>query len=450
MEQKLSALIDRIESLTDEGIKNGSLQPEESPFFRWRLKDFKYGEKGVESSGADGQEFTKPTWIIASRQIAKLIYGSDEYNSALVDLKNSFSEEQELERYLSILVDHAVLQYLNHKEENSLFNKDQTIKRFISDLNRKPAHYRAQIKFQGIILEPEVIDLPEVGVMLRQTKRDDLEEPIAYYGPFNQQAYLGYPSTIGRLSFVGHYSGIDVQYKVEKLTALLRLFKVGSVKHLSYSMHTDSFLDTMARGTSFSGNQLIAIESGYIKTDDKEKLKKFIQTLDPLLPHKFYRFGEGEVSHVTIAFDRYNDALLRSGILEERIANAVMGLEAILLEATQELSYRLGLRIAKVLSVFGEDGKQIRETIKDAYRIRNLFAHGGHLSAKERRKFENRYGSLDELLKTILEYLRRIIVIAVVVRENKDTLIFLIDDAFIDKEAENQLTNRLTSVRNIL
>ena len=93
-------------------------------------------------------------------------------------------------------------------------------------------------------------------------------------------------------------------------------------------------------------------------------MRRFINLLDPLIPQKLYRFGQGESSHLTVAFDRYCDALLRQGILEERIANAVMGLEALLLDQNQELSYRLSLRLAKSLSFLNEEAKEVKKVIK--------------------------------------------------------------------------------------
>ncbi|HXF44048.1 MAG TPA: hypothetical protein VNK70_01105 [Candidatus Paceibacterota bacterium] len=445
MEEKLLALVNRIEKLRDDGIKNSSLKPEEESFFRWKLKDFKYGIKGIESSSAEEEYFTKPSWFRAARQLEKLIKSTDEYISAVDVLKDNFKNRESLEQLIDSFVDQAIWRCLNAGNDLA-FDKSGLVKRFISDLEGKPATYGAKIQFQGIVLEPIQIKIPEVGVMLRQPTRDDLEKERPYWAhPFS---YPAHPSAIGELSFIGHH-GRDIQFRVEKLTALLRLFRVGSVKHLSYSMYTDSLIDTTSRGTISSGGQLVAIESSYIKTGDEGKLKNFIQILDPLLPPKFYRFGEGEVSHVTIAFDRYNDALLRVGILEERIANAVMGLEALLLDATQELSYRLGLRIAKTFSLLGDDGKQIREILKDAYRVRNLFAHGSHLSVKERRRLETKHVDLNNLLKTILDYLRRFIVLTIVIQISKEEFIFLLDDALIDKEAEVHLSNRIAIVKDI-
>lgn len=447
MKEQLLVLIKKIEKLVKQGISNSLLKPEEESFFRWELKDFKYGKKGIESSSAEGKNFTKNSWFRASRQVSNLVKGSDEYMASLNVLKERFRGREDIEQLLERFVNYAIWKILYNKNEEE-FNADHFVKRFISDLEGKPANYEVKIQFQGIVLESALIKIPEIDILLRQPIREDLEKEMPHYGP-SFSNHLAYPSAIGEINFLSH-RGREIQLKVEKLTALLRLFKTGSVKHLSYSMHTDSLIDIgVVGGTVTSGGHLVAIESSFIQSNDTEKLKNFIQILDPLLPSKFYMFGEGVVTPVTIAFDRYSDALLRVSIIEERIANAIMGLEALLLEATQELSYRLGLRIAKLFSSTGEDAKKNREIIRDAYRIRNLFAHGSHLSSREKRKFEEKYETLDDVLRKVLNFLRRLIIMMIVMQKSKEEFVLMLDDALIDKEAEAQLNNKVSIVKNI-
>ena len=52
----------------------------------------------------------------------------------------------------------------------------------------------------------------------------------------------------------------------------------------------------------------------------------------------------------------------------------------------QELTYRLSLRAAKILAQLGYEPIAVKQTIVDAYRIRNIFAHGGQLTPEERKE----------------------------------------------------------------
>jgi hypothetical protein len=92
----------------------------------------------------------------------------------------------------------------------------------------------------------------------------------------------------------------------------------------------------------------------------------------------------------------------------------------------------------------------VKKNIADAYRIRNLFAHGSQLSYKEKRKLELRYKDVKNLLLTVLGYLRISIVSAIFLRKGKDELIDLLDDSLVDNEREEQLCSWLSTVKELL
>jgi len=61
----------------------------------------------------------------------------------------------------------------------------------------------------------------------------------------------------------------------------------------------------------------------------------------------------------------------------------MMGLESIFLRddgEQQELSYRLRMRVSRVMGKFGFDAFKIKRMINDAYSVRSNFVHGGTLS----------------------------------------------------------------------
>lgn len=432
-----------------EGKKaDGLISPENETFFRWGLKDFNYGPKGAESSAADGETFTKSSWFHASRIISEEIKKSSEYQSVLKILKAAYKDKGNLEQALSQFIEKLIHRFLyrgGSGAEDFIVSLSQ---RLIDDLDGKPARFGAEIVFQGITLESKRVDLPAVGILLRQPTRSDLEKERPHWALLSQP-HLVHPSAIAELSFQGHH-GRDIQLRVEKLTAILRLFKVGSVKHFSYQMNSESLLDTAAYGGIISGGLLVALETSYIKKTDRRKLGAFIRTLNPILPDKFYQFGEGEVLPVTIAFDRYNDALLRVSIVEERIANAIMGLEALLIDDTRELSYRLRTLTAKAMSALGRDPEKVRVLLNDAYRIRSLFTHGEHLTDKERKKFEEKYGEVKTILLEVLDCLRCLIVVSLVSKKTKRELIQLLEDSLLTKQANRDLGGTFAPVKRLV
>ena len=173
-----------------------------------------------------------------------------------------------------------------------------------------------------------------------------------------------------------------------------------------------------------------------------------------MLPPIFLGLTYGKVDHTSIAYNRYSDALLQSDMIERRIANAIMGLEALYFKPTRkqpELQYRLGIRVAKILGKLGYDPIKVKCAIKDAYAIRSIFSHGGHLGYKDKKKFESRYnGEVKNLLNLILDYLRVSIFVSMTFHSDKDEFIDIIDHALIDDKASEQFKNILYQAEDIL
>jgi len=129
-----------------------------------------------------------------------------------------------------------------------------------------------------------------------------------------------------------------------------------------------------------------------------------------------------------------------------------MGLEGQFLKGgeTQELTYRLSLRMAKLFSHLGYDPHKVKETVADAYRIRSLFVHGSHLSYREKRDLDKKYGEIRGFLSSLLGYLRVSIIITILIKTEKEELLDLIDDSLFDKLKDDRLKTILAPVREIV
>lgn len=126
----------------------------------------------------------------------------------------------------------------------------------------------------------------------------------------------------------------------------------------------------------------------------------------------------------------------------------VMGFEALFsVTSNLELKFPINLRIAKLLSKLGFVAVEVKGKLDDAYDIRSKFAHGGILSIREKSKFQIKYGSIEVLLRDILEYLRICLLIMVTITSQKKDMIQLIDTSFLDNEANKMLGKVLSSVK---
>ena len=265
------------------------------------------------------------------------------------------------------------------------------------------------------------------------------------------QPYLKTPSAILNIEFLGREVN-EIQIKVNQAITILRLFKVGSVKYISYRMHSESVTNVTASGISTAGESERVLEKSQITEEDIQTLRKFWQIMTKTLPLSFYAFGETKLDHITIAYKRYCDALLQNGVLERRIANAVMGLESLFLKGgeNQELIYRRSIRIAKLFSLLGYGSYRVKEVVRDAYKVRSLFVHGGHLSDNEKRKLNDKFGDINSFLLLLMDYLRISIIMMLFIKKEKEEFLDFIDDALVDKDKDSQLNNLLNTTRNVI
>ena len=439
----LKQLACEIKNKIDESIFRKVIKPDEEVYLHWKVTKFQYTDEGVEDFAAHGEYVNKKSWHRACIKIDKSIKKSKEYSAALEIKKLG---KNEIDSFIGKLMTYRL--YEGRLDEADI---DMFIAAFLKDLNEEPLKYGAYVELDGIVIQPESIEfvIGDIHIILRQTKIEDLEKDFRIFEIM--QYRLPKPSAILNVEFLGRYAN-EIQMKVEQAIAILRLYKVGSVKYISYDMHSESIIDIMASGTLTAGGSDAALEKSLITAEDIHKLKKFWQTMIKALPQSFFEIGETRVDHLLIAYNRYCDALLHNGVLERRIANAVMGLESLLLKGAenQELIYRLGIRTAKIFSLLGYDPYKVREVVKDGYTIRSSFVHGSHLSYKAKRKLISKYGDTRSFLLLLLDYLRVSIILMIFMKKEKEELLDFIDDSLIDKERDSQLNSLIRTAGNII
>lgn len=445
----LKNLASKIKEQVKDSISRGKLHPDEEIYFKWKIDKFQYTEQGVTERSAHGDYTTRKSWIRAYSQIEKAIKKSEEYKSALELLLQAGKNRTDY--YLERFVTRLTSAYL-HESEFSERDADTFVRNFLKDLKGEPLKYGAEVELDGIVLIPERIEfeIGDMNIVLRQTQIADLEKEYPVYS-FGLQQRLNTPSAILQIESLGRQVN-EIQVKVEQAVAILRLFKVGSVEHISYRMYSESVTDAMASGIASSITPPKSLEKSLIGEEDKQKLQNFWETMVRSMPSSFYDFGETRIDHIDIAFKRYCDALLQNGVLERRIANAVMGLESLFLKGgeIQELPYRLRMRIAKTLSLVGYDSYKIRALLRAAYEVRSSFVHGAHLTYKGKKELNAKYGDIRSFLQLLLDHLRISIIIMILIKKEKEELLDLIDDALVDTVKDGQLNSLLSTVRNLI
>lgn len=444
----LHDLASGMEKLIENGLSNGSFEPDKQVYIKSKVANFKYDSNGPGGFSTSTEDLIQDSWFWPGQKIGKIIEQIPEYKVCLEHLERNYGESssQGLHRFRADLM----FACLERKIDSTL--RDIMSNNLIKSLTGQPLTYGAKVQLEGIIVEPERIEVMH-GISIRRTAKEDLEFERPYYSfpRFDRSFYGRTPSAILEIEFPGH-GAREIQERVEKATTILRLFKVGGVRHLSYNMFSESLTDLNAGGTMFSGDNESAREKYLLTADDVKNLKRFWSEIQDIIPRDLFWRSPGQEDHLTIAYGHYSRALLQGSGIEERVASAVMGLESLFLKAggeQQELTYRLGNRVAKLAGNLGHAPLHVRDSITDAYSLRSLFAHGGHLSHKKKMKLEKRM-SVHSLLLESCEYLRLGIICYMMLHIEKDALIDLIDEAFLTKTSGDKLSGMLNTTRHAL
>lgn len=442
----LKKLVDRVKKEIDKGISIKSIEPEEENFFSHKVTDFEYTDKGVTKYGGSWEPTTKKVWYKSINKVKDLLKNSEEYKAILES--GPEIKDNHLDSFLGKLIS-------NELEQTNLEDLiiDKIIKVFVDDLNEEPIRCGADIKLEGVIILSEKINFKvgDTDVAIRPTNIADLEKDIPIYDfLIIHSPYVPTPSAILHIKFFGR-GPREIQDKVHQAISILRLFRVGSVKDISYHMFSESVI-RLGFGTLSSGDHPFSYEKYVIKDEDLQVLKEFWIFIINYLPQNFYDMPETNIDHLSIAYKRYCDALLERGEDEKRITNAVMGLESLYLksEEKQELAFRLKTRIAKTLSKLDFNPHDIKKIVGKAYDLRSSYVHGGHLTYEERVKLIDRYGEVKNFIKSILNYLRISILIMIFIRKSKVEFLDLIDNSLIDKEKDTQLENLINNIKNFI
>lgn len=433
----LQKLIQDTHFIANTGLKEKTLMPDLHPYIKWRVTEFEYGDNGIAKFGSKSEELLKPMWYRATSAVEKKIKGLSIHNDVLTNVSRIYGlEDSQARHFLSMLISRISWDTLEGKIKDSSDLIPYSLS-FLRDLDKKEQEYRAEVQLKGLVLQPKSIQLDE-NTMLRKPRREDFETEESL-GPAYRTWHLEHPTAFLHIRVFS--KGLNaLQHEIDRAVAVLRLFRVGAVQDIRYTMDTDSILDTMGRGTLTRG-RLLGLDKYLLTQESFEPLRKFWSKMKEVtLPESAYAGVQKEPDELSIAYQRYIDSL-EGGIVEKRISSAVMGLEALYLFPTeqQEMSYRLRMRVSKLLSLVGYNPSEVRENMTHAYEVRSIYVHGGVLKRQKRNKFEKKCGDLNQFSKAIMDYLRASIVALVIKRPNKDSLIQKIDDSFLDITKEKEI-----------
>ena len=428
-------------SLIHEAIKTKQIAPRKKSVHVWRFKDFEYTDQGVKSSGQQGSPKIKNDWLGMDFVLQDWLSETLEYQKLLSALKQIFEEHAE-----SLLGDFSrkITTEILDEHESKIPELESN---FIKQIQGGALKSKAKVEIIGLTLQQKSIKISN-QIQLRQVRKEDLEREIETH--YELRDMHPYPTVILSIESEDKQPA-ELQKKVEKAITILRLYKAGTVRYLRYHLSSELF-GSMFGGTISTMDIVGPVETAVIKENETENLIMFWEHFYPIISTKL-DLHSTTPSFREIAFQRYTEALSKGNTVEQRISTTIMGLEGILLRdhgELQELSYRLRLRVAKILGFFGYDPFGVKRMVSETYGIRSKFVHGGILDYEAKEKLSEKFGDSKKPLLELLNYLRLILLVSISMNISKEEFVDVIDKSFLSEEYNTRLKNIVTSTKSII
>ena len=447
-----------VKAAIEQGESGGEIAPEKRSSLRNTVENFDYETL---SHSSRPKSIVEVSWSSSVQRIVGSIIGTRKYASALEHVENAIGK-QDSSRYLDFFVERLVKEMLENPDSRT-HRIDETVTTFVKDLHGEPLPYLAESKLDGLMLRPDHIQI-DPQTHLRRTTPDDMEKEAAMFiGIALARTAEVMPSAILEIELVTR-GGNEIHEEIGRAITTLRLFRTGSVRLLRSSYYSASVIDKTA-GAMILGNRFeTTLWRYWISERDVELLKDFWQTMTGAV--RILVTPTRDPLFTAVAYNHYSTALLRSASLQSLIAEAVEGLEALFTsdgegrfiflvrdviarirgEETGHVVHNLRQRTGRVLESLGMEPAYVKKVVNDAYAVRSSKTHGGILDQKEERRIIRRYGSCEQLLRLILDYLRICLVVALLHGKTKEEFIDLVDRAWVDvtnREALNQMGSRV-------
>lgn len=396
--------------------------------------DFKDGTLGQISWSWENVERTETHWREEFNFLENTIKKLPEYAETFKLISKTYRiTEAQAEFWLTLFAQTVSNLSLPDNQETLV----DLITTFVSDLEGNPKLWQMVVWVHGIWTVDEEVTFPD-GISLRHPKQTDfeVERPLdlALYMPGDDPFSMFSPKPSAILELERRTKdNSELQFEVERLMTILRLFNVGAVMSLRSSWRAKSLVQL---GTASTGTRPFPIpfENYSLTRDGVEKLRQFRARIEPLIPQELIKGGE-KLDFMITSIQRYQDALLKPESAESRITFAMMCLEALLLRGGErELVHHLSQRVARILGMTGSNPEEVYTRVKRCYTIRSKFVHGEPLERDERQ-----YAT--ESVKAMLDYARTSIVILLQTNKDikKEQFLELIDKSLLTKHSEEEL-----------
>jgi hypothetical protein len=440
--QSLPAALASLCRLLIQELEKHGPQVREEVYLKNVVTEFRY-DKQVVNRQSRMQPVVRSEWDLGDkvRFTEQRVKPAPEYQRCLkLIVERGTNGLEEADSWLFRFVQKAADQLRDQTDEGVIVDMVST---FMADLDGGPIDWEVKAPLDGVWLADEKIQLASDYILRRPTAAD-FETEVRYGLPEIHMPGLDMYSAV--LEFhLRTRQPFEVQREVEVVLDLLRLFRLGSVVARNAAMKPKSYLQF---GGTF-GYQLTQLVASYrygLGHQDTQALDLLVKKLKAVITeYSTYAVPAIAGDALSIAFQRFKEALFLAGANEARITSAITCLEALFLKAEEraELAHRLGQRVGALLAFAGVKPIEAYTKVAQAYDIRSAFIHGSPIAPDHQK-------SAPGLCESVLNYARLALLFMFQFRAkqgaefDKEKLLRRIDNSLLDGGARAALRESIS------
>ncbi len=289
-------------------------------------------------------------------------------------------------------------------------DKVRLVHAFASVVTEAPVNYSPEVHIDGLKIKNKEFNLGR-SYSLRPVSEDDLALEFRSEGKALNSSGFGQFAPMGVVEFEVQTEDIsNVFNKRDSVLSTLQLYDLVSLCEVTINPNPllrGHLSRRPAYGIRRRDVPQLPYQMQLDENSDGERLARFFEEIQPIVHHRVSKSSTD--TFVSIAFNRYQNALVDDDSEESRLTSAIMSLEALFLGNEGELSDKLSRRTGILLGHEGENEIEVYDKIKQAYRVRSNYVHA---SKDQSGRENNQPDNINKLTDRVLDYTRRCIIIA--------------------------------------
>lgn len=432
IQDRVNELVSRLDNYVDESLASKKYRFKHYYVDVWKLTRATITDGHWDYKGGKRIAKRVPSLQSYSSDIQDYLKRLDVYSILSETFKSKFPSELGFEH----LIFNYLSEYLYFRSLKTSTDTSFLTKRIIDEFEGKGLNNYIQFDVAGLDIVRELeIDFTDFRILMRRIKSSELEDYLLNGSVFTQIHYC--PQS--RITIQSEkLKGYELQRLAHQFQTTLRLYASCELVFYRQWISSDKFSQTRI-GQGLSHVKPRAWQSVTI-VNNRAKFRAFCEEVITCLSTEFSSDFSFQKGYLNIAYRAYEQSLEYRGSPSYRIAEAVIGLEALLVDGKNEINYTLKQRAGRLFE-FVDAADLAVSTCKEAYAVRSSYVHGSDLPKK--------YNKDSALLKNLENDARSMLKCSLLLYLSsgleKISLCLRLDDSMVKTKEASKLTKHFSS-----